>query len=856
MALDKFRSQTIVWDKANRKVYENVRVSSEDENGRKLAVQIVNDGVVEDLTGFSLNLAWETRDKTTSGLDAFEVVDISKGQFSITYKTGMLQNVGNLNAQLVLVGTDTSKITSENFTITVFGGVGTDGAESSNEFSALTTALATVNQYDARIESKADKSTTEQSLLSLNQQLEQTEQDLTAQLQQTVKLDDAGVLGLNIFDEPSRNILQGQEPGTINAVLGEKNVKSENIDEGAVRLANIERKTKDLLGINDSYGVEKHNEILPNEIGSNASTSGTTRIVHKPVEQSGVIKQLKLIPTRAGNIIFKVFRKINNDTFEIVEKHSIDVVSGINLINVDIPIEKSMYIGYHSADTSLKFEASTTDYIAYKDGDIDNGTFKFISRKLMIQCEIRTVKVEKKEHHIAPNEVQGIIKQASSVNLFNKETRVLSGYYAPENGLWVESGIYQSSDFIPIELGDYKKSNTLSYALWDNEKVFLSGGSGSTVTIVNPKAVFVTTALKYDNVENFMFTKTSEYPDVYVPYKEEKYIFSDKWILPESDGNRKVGTSIGTNSDTFLRIPTPYPDGTEWEGRMNQTTHPSALYFKDGWNGHKFWLAHTPYAFSNIRQENPSIAVSDNGVSWEVPTGVTNPLVDAPVAPGYNSDVDLLHNVETNQLEIWYREVTQNNTVETIYRIKSSDGVNWSQPQQLRRETSSNALKSISPTAIYENGKYRLWVMRDWYLHLFESVDGTNWSDMGRAKTNDQKDIHTWHSSVKKIDGIYYLINCDKSSTMGSGGVLYYNTSNDGVVWSDNKEILTCTSRPWDLDGYGVYRGSLIYAEGLYYLYYGMYSHDGKWTIGLTTGKSMESLTGINERSLKHYGVI
>ena len=171
MTLDNFRSQTIVWDKANRKVYENVRVSSEDENGRKLAVQIVNDGVVEDLTGFSLNLAWETRDKTTSGLDAFEVVDISKGQFSITYKTGMLQNVGNLNAQLVLVGTDTSKITSENFTITVFGGVGTDGAESSNEFSALTTALATVNQYDALIESKADKETTEQSLFSLNQQL-------------------------------------------------------------------------------------------------------------------------------------------------------------------------------------------------------------------------------------------------------------------------------------------------------------------------------------------------------------------------------------------------------------------------------------------------------------------------------------------------------------------------------------------------------------------------------------------------------------------------------------------------------------------------------------------------------------
>ena len=57
MALDNFRSQTIVWDKANRKVYENVRVSSGDENGRKLTVQVVNDGVVESFSGLLIKFS-------------------------------------------------------------------------------------------------------------------------------------------------------------------------------------------------------------------------------------------------------------------------------------------------------------------------------------------------------------------------------------------------------------------------------------------------------------------------------------------------------------------------------------------------------------------------------------------------------------------------------------------------------------------------------------------------------------------------------------------------------------------------------------------------------------------------------
>jgi hypothetical protein len=75
-----------------------------------------------------------------------------------------------------------------------------------------------------------------------------------------------------------------------------------------------------------------------------------------------------------------------------------------------------------------------------------------------------------------------------------------------------------------------------------------------------------------------------------------------------------------------------------------QTTHPSVLFFPDGWGSPvkwKYWMAHTPYPGGNDDHEDPCIAVSNNGISWQTPVGVTNPLEDADGTPEYHSDVDL-----------------------------------------------------------------------------------------------------------------------------------------------------------------------------------------------------------------------
>ena len=149
--LNEFRSQKIIWDKANNNVYEKIEAHAGDTNGRKLVVQVINAGVVEDITGFNLSLAWSSR-SGNHGLDAFTDVDLEKGLFELYYTTEMLTNAGSLDASLVLVDKN-GRIESKSFKIVVNkSNVDDDAVQSENSFTALTEALVKVSQYQAEID--------------------------------------------------------------------------------------------------------------------------------------------------------------------------------------------------------------------------------------------------------------------------------------------------------------------------------------------------------------------------------------------------------------------------------------------------------------------------------------------------------------------------------------------------------------------------------------------------------------------------------------------------------------------------------------------------------------------------------
>ena len=141
----------IIWDQVGKTFFEN----PEAKPGRIMRVQVVNAGIVEDLTGYTLNLGWTSvRDPSKFGLDAFDDVDITKGIFEIEYTSGMLTNIGPLNASLLLVPPGEGRpIESNNFKLTVKNSAINPGAiQGETSFSTLENALVEVNGWNVRID--------------------------------------------------------------------------------------------------------------------------------------------------------------------------------------------------------------------------------------------------------------------------------------------------------------------------------------------------------------------------------------------------------------------------------------------------------------------------------------------------------------------------------------------------------------------------------------------------------------------------------------------------------------------------------------------------------------------------------
>lgn len=459
-------------------------------------------------------------------------------------------------------------------------------------------------------------------------------------------------------------------------------------------------------------------------------------------------------------------------------------------------------------------------------------------------------KFEINDNALVMDEGFGIKRVTKGYNLFDRDNIQTGYYYHYLTGERVNLAI-KNSGMIPVEPNTVLRKNfTGQLVFFDKDLKFIHGLDLQSIEIVfdvPPNGAFL----------NCSFSNRADVNSLKVEFmggKTDVFKATEKLILDEVDVIRNKATF---EINDFLKMPTPYNDGYNWEGSQNQATHPSIVTFDSPWNGYKYWMAYTPYPSANDTKENPSLAVSNDGIKWITPSGVTNPLEEAPT-DGYNSDTHLFFNSSTQRLEMWFRVVTGGKTTETLKRKTSSDGKAWTATEIMFSISKPLVLQLISPSLIFESGKYRLWVMRDWYIHLLESEDGKSWIDKGRVKENGE-DIHSWHPNIQKRGNFYYLLNCDKDTTFGVGGVLKFSTSIDGINWEKQKDILTFTGNPWNYNGYGVYRGSMIMETDFIQFVFGMYKERPNksqiWTLGSLRGKDIDSLHIVDKNAFDYYSV-
>lgn len=280
------------------------------------------------------------------------------------------------------------------------------------------------------------------------------------------------------------------------------------------------------------------------------------------------------------------------------------------------------------------------------------------------------------------------------------------------------------------------------------------------------------------------------------------------------------------NAQEPLVIPT-------YEG-SGQLVHPDIFFFPEGWNEWEYWMAFTPYPFEKGKYENPSIAASHDGLLWQVPDGLVNPIDST--THYVNCDPDLSYNSLTKELLLYY---VDRGLKESFLKISvSKNGKEWSIPKEIL--TTSNFFVSPAVVSVKDKGgkeNFLMWSIRTngWaatssIIEFRESSDGFIWCEP-ETLTIDMPGKVLWHMDVDYIHDFqefWSLLCCydsmsiydfpppvwiESDSVKSEKNIpteLYLARSKDGKNWKFySKPALIPPRDGWDSER--IYRSTFLY---------------------------------------------
>lgn len=285
-----------------------------------------------------------------------------------------------------------------------------------------------------------------------------------------------------------------------------------------------------------------------------------------------------------------------------------------------------------------------------------------------------------------------------------------------------------------------------------------------------------------------------------------------------------------------------------------ENIHPKVLYFGDGWNGYRYWMAYTPYPSGLVAHENPCIAVSNDGIVWVAPEGLENPLVSMPEG-GYNSDTHLVYNPGTDMLECWWRPCDESSGKlrDAFVRRLSSDGVSWDEPQMVL-EWGPESRCRLSPCVSIVDGQYYAVYSDCVNLHDMwgdpTEDGGIIWHDervMPVDRTDDR--LVFWHQDMiidddRNVEMIVNAFTPDNNNNSADLYYIRYNLDEPDVI-SVPQLILARGTHIDDIDCRSIYRSSIVKVDDEYRIYYSSIDYSWHRHMSLTYGTDLSDLHGM-----------
>jgi hypothetical protein len=274
---------------------------------------------------------------------------------------------------------------------------------------------------------------------------------------------------------------------------------------------------------------------------------------------------------------------------------------------------------------------------------------------------------------------------------------------------------------------------------------------------------------------------------------------------------------------------TPTDDG------KNQVTHPDMVYFSEGFSGYKYWMASTPYPYSDQKYENPYILVSNDGINFIKPEEEGEFLIPPPkdwAKGGHYSDTDMYFYKDRLVLH-FVHNIRGIAGPSKFYRMESVDGINWSKPKVIY--TCNETTEGYSPAYIWEGAE----TLKMWYVggegnfSFVQSDDNEKtWHEVRTCIIDMPEGWKTWHVDVVKSDKGYEGLMCARNINLNTRA-LFFIESIDGIKWNCSKEPIVYPFKgAWDSKE--IYRATMIKSRNTYRVWYSASGTGGKWNIGYT----------------------
>jgi hypothetical protein len=217
-------------------------------------------------------------------------------------------------------------------------------------------------------------------------------------------------------------------------------------------------------------------------------------------------------------------------------------------------------------------------------------------------------------------------------------------------------------------------------------------------------------------------------------------------------------------------------------------THPSVVDMGVGstWNGYRYWMAFTPYPTAT--RENPCIVCSDDGLTWRVPSSVTNPLFSLANANaagyGFNSDTHLIMLQDGVTMAMYWRCASAG-TKQGVFVMTSTDGWVTKTAATLVLADPAAELTMLSPAVVHDGTNYRMYVVDNAAGVVNYYTCATHNGTFATKVTCTLPSWLTsklWHLDVKRVGSAWYMLM--NSAERLNGDVLYLLTSTDGATWT------------------------------------------------------------------------